>query len=191
VGGVHSGADDEVDRSGAAEMLGADEFAAQARVQGAVRDRHRRAASAARALEDATVVTALLGALDRSVTLHLTGHDPVAGTVYAVGADVVEVHGPAATWWIALDAIAAVETTHPPLGDPADRADTTLIDLATDLVDTTEPVTAMLADGISLHGDVLSAGSSLLLRQQHPDRTVVISLDHLVGIGRRTGRVRR
>ena len=105
--------------------------------------------------------------------------------MFAVGADVVEVHGPAATWWIAIDAIAAVESTGPMLGDPADRADTTLIDLATDLVDTAEPVTAMLADGISLHGDVLSAGSSLLLRQQHPDRTVVVALDHLVGIGRR------
>jgi hypothetical protein len=173
------------------DVLGADRFAAQARVEGAVRDRHRRAASAARALEDATVVTALLGAQDRSVTLHLAGHDPIAGTVFAVGADVVEVHGPAATWWIAIDAIAAVESTGPMLGDPADRADTTLIDLATDLVDTAELVTAMLADGISLHGDVLSAGSSLLLRQQHPDRTVVVSLDHLVGIGRRTGRVSR
>lgn len=164
----------------------ADRFAAQARVDDAVRDRHRRAAAAARALEDAEVPTALLAAVDRTATVHLiAGAAPLTATVFAVGSDVVELHAPAATWWIALASVAAVETTAALHGDPADRAAVSMASLASDLVDTGEQVTATIVGGASLHGEVLAVGSVLTLRLHHPGRTAVVPLEHLVAITRR------
>jgi hypothetical protein len=168
---------------------GLEQFVAAVRVEEAVRDRRRQHHLAARALEDTDATLTLLASVDRSVTVHLAaGTAPVRGAVFSVGEDVVELHTPATTWWISLRAVAAVETDGALLGDPADRATTTLIDLAHDLVDSGAPVTVVLSSGTSLHGEIDAVGESLVLQLRDPDRSAVVELEHLVAISRRAQR---
>jgi hypothetical protein len=161
-------------------------FVADARVEEAVRDRRRQHHLVVRALEDADTTRALLAAVDRVVTVHLVGRtSPLTGSVFSVGDDVVELRTPTTTWWIALRAVGAVETDGALLGDPADRASTSLADLAVDLVDSATPVTAVLASGVSLHGEVVALGAALVLQLRDPERHAVIELEQLVAITRR------
>lgn len=163
-----------------------DDVARRARVGDAVRDRHRFAATEARRTERITMASALLGALDRSVTIHVTaGPEPFTGTVLAVGDDVVELTSPARTWWFRLGEITALEAPGPAAGDPGDRSTTSLVELLTDLVDADLPVTVLTRGGPTFHGTVHSLGAALWLRQQHPERTTMLDLDHVVGVARR------
>lgn len=160
-----------------------DDVARLARIGDAVRDRHRRSAAEFRRLEDASLVTVLLGCHDAIVTVHTSaGTEQVRGTVRAVGADVVEVLDGRRTWWLHLGAVTAVEGADLSPGDPADRAETSLWDLLADLVDSDRPVAALLTGGTTVHGTVRAAGAALRLRQAQPDRDVVISPKHLVAV---------
>jgi hypothetical protein len=160
-----------------------DELARRARLADAVRDRHRSAARAARRLEDLTVASALLGALDREVVVHTTaGAEPLRGVVLAVGDDVVELSEPTRRWWLALAEITVVGADEHTPGDPADRSTTSLADLLADLVDSDLPVTTLLRGGGRVHGTVIALGESLTLRQQQPPRHLLVALDHLVGV---------
>ena len=163
----------------------ADHFTAAARVDEAARDRRRRSATTERSLELVDPMLALLGAVDRQVTVHLAGAAPVAGRVFAVGDDVVELRSGSATSWLSTAAITAVETTGQLLGDTADRSATTLAEVLCDLVDTRERVTALLA-GEVLHGEVRSCGAALLLELDQPSRTAVIRMDSLLGLTKRS-----
>ncbi len=163
-----------------------DEVARRARVSDAVRERHRRAAANGRRREGTTVVSALLGALDRPVTIHTAAvPEPFHGTVVAVGDDVVELHGSARTWWLRVVEITAVEAAELSPGDPADRSTTSLVELLADLVDADRPVTVLVRSGARFHGTVTAVGVSLWLHQEHPAPAVLVELDHVVGVALR------
>jgi hypothetical protein len=166
-----------------------EQFVAEGRVDEAVRDRRRRHHLESRALEEADTTRTLLAAVDRVVTVHLTAaRAPVNGTVFSIGADVVEMHTPTTIWWIALRAVAAVETDGALLGDPADRATTSLTDLACDLVDSGTPVTVVLSSGASLNGEVVAMGDALVVQLHQPERRAVVGPDHVAAITRRSPR---
>ncbi len=160
-----------------------DDVARLARVSDAVRDRHRRSATALRRLEDASVVSVLLGAQDATVTVHMSaGTEQVRGTVHAVGSDVVELHDVRRTWWLDLTSIASVEGSDLSPGDAADRSDTTMADLLTDLVDSDRPVAVLISGGTTHHGTVRAVGASLWLRRPRPDSDAVIALEHVAAV---------
>ncbi len=161
----------------------ADHFTAAARVDEAARDRRRRSAAAERSLELVDPVSALLGAMDQQVTIHLAGAASVVGRVFAVGEDVVELRSGPTIWWLTLTAITAVESTCQLAGDPADRSSTSLAEVLCDLVDTRQRVTALLF-GEVLHGEVRACGASLVLELHQPDRTAMIRLDSMLGLMR-------
>jgi hypothetical protein len=159
-------------------------FAAAARVDEAVRQRRRAQHLHARAAEGAGVVDALLGALGDSATLHLSGGTSLTATVEGLGEDVVDVRTSSQRWWLALDAVLAVESSSPLRGDPADRDDVTLLDLLGDLVDSGQQVLVALESSALIHGEVIAAGESLVLRTPHPPRSVVVSLAAIAGVRR-------
>jgi small nuclear ribonucleoprotein (snRNP)-like protein len=164
-----------------------DEVARRARVSDAVRERHRRTAATSRRREGTTVVSALLGALDRPVTIHTTaGPEPFHGTVVAVGDDVVELDAATRTWWLRVVEITAVEAAELLPGDPADRSTTSLVELLADLVDTDRPVTVLVRSGARFRGTVTSVGASLWLHLEHRAHAVLIELDHVVGVAQRS-----
>ena len=171
--------------NGAGRPEDLERFAASARVDDAIRERRRRQHLAARQLDEVDTVRALLGAVDRQVTLHLAAATAtVAGVVHAVGRDVVEVHAGAATWWVALGAVGAVETDGALLGDPADQSDTGLHELLADLVDSAVPVTVVLSSGASVLGEVVAAGAALVLASDRPEQRAVVALEHVAAISR-------
>lgn len=169
-----------------------DELARRARVADAVRDRHRQAAVAGRRREGASVVSVLLGALDAHVTLHTAaGVDPIAGTVCAVGDDVVELLAEGRRWWVRLTEVTAVgaatagpagAATSLAPGDPADRSTTSLEDLLADLADADRPLTLLLRGGTRVHGAVDAVGTALWLRTDRPAGTLVVALDQIVAV---------
>ena len=159
-------------------------FAAAARVDEAVRERRRARHLQGRAAEGAGVADALLGALGHTATLHLSGGTSLTATVEGLGEDVVDVSTTSQHWWLALDAVLAVESTTPLRGDPADRDEVTLLDLLGDLVDSAREVLVALGSGALIHGEVLAAGESLVLSTPHPPRSVVVSLAAIAGVRR-------
>lgn len=164
----------------------ADVLARLARERDAVRSRHRLAAAAARQVADTTVVSVLLGATGRRVTVHpADGAPALVGEVVAVGADVVELRSGSTDWWVPLAAIAAVEATDARPGDPMDRSTVELVDLLTDEVDSDRPVVVRLHGGSVLQGVVAGVGASLVLRLEHPERAAVVALERIAAVGRR------
>lgn len=161
----------------------ADELARRALVDRAVRDRHRSAAIETRRREGADLVAVLLGALDRSVVVHVRGAGaPLQGTVVAVGEDLVELLGARGTWWLRLTEVVAVEAAELCPGDPADRSTIALADVLADLVDTGIAVTLLTSHGERLTGTVRAVGQAVWLDRHQPDRQVVLAPDHVVGI---------
>ena len=164
----------------------AEALARLARERDAVRSRHRLAAAAARQVEDTTVVSALLGATGRRVTVHLADGAPaLIGEVVAVGADIVELRSGSTDWWVPLAAIAAVEAADLRPGDPQDRSTVELVDLLTDEVESDRPVVVRLRGSTVLHGVVAGVGASLVLRLEQPERAAVVALERIVAVGRR------
>lgn len=163
----------------------ADRFVAEARVDDAVRDRRRRGSREQRQLESTDVVDVLLGALDRQVRLHLDGGWSIDATVRGVGADVIDVATPTHRWWLRLGAVLAVEVAEALPGDRADLDAVTMVDLLTDLVDTTVVVQVTLRSGSTLHGEVTAVGEALVMTTESPRRTIVVALD-AVDVVRRT-----
>lgn len=160
-----------------------DDLARRARIGEAVRERHRRASAAARRLEDLTIVSALLGAMDGAVAVHTScDADVIAGDVVAVGDDIVELATPTHTWWVRLTGIVAIEAAELAPGDPADRSATSMVDLLADLVDTDRTVQVRCDGGHRLAGSITAVGAALSLRDGSTNRSTLVQLDRLVAV---------
>jgi small nuclear ribonucleoprotein (snRNP)-like protein len=155
-------------------------WAADARVDEAVRTRARERWLRRQAEEEATVRGALVDLCEGAtpVTVHTRAGRRYAGTVRAVGADFVALGfgGGQAGVVVSLDALASVRTrpgVRAVLGDRPGGGATRLSDVVAGLAADREQVRLVTVDGESVTGVVRSVGLDILVVRAEADATGV------------------
>ena len=159
-----------------------------ARRENAARERRRRDAIGQRAAESRSIAAELVKALDRHAVIHAQGwNEPLAGTVVAVGADVVELLAGTTTWFVSISSIGAIGVAAgTPAGVPEGRSSTCYAELITDLADEELPVVVVLTSGQRINGTPIACGDTLVMTCSDNTATIVeLSATAGVGVKRR------
>lgn len=170
------------DGSGGSWTDEADRFAARERVRAAVGSRRRERWRRDRAAEDATIPSALRGAVGEHARVLLSSGGSASGRVVAVGADHVALHSPrraqrsrpAATAWAPFDAIEAVEVAAPVATDSG-SAGATLAEVLEELRGEELPVVVTLRSGRVVTGAVVAVGECVSVRPEGAGTVVLVA----------------
>lgn len=156
----------------------ADRFLADARGDEAIESARRRR-WAKQIIEESTSVLATLHAcLGNETFLILETGERVAGEIFALGENYVQVRTSAATRWISLDCVIAVEVDVRVTADPAafDASEGLLVEVLEDLVAEELPIALTLSGGTVLTGLPLSVGTAVRLELSNTGRIAVIEV---------------
>lgn len=159
----------------------ADSFASDERVRLAAESRRRERWVRQRSLESATLAAALHNARGRPVALHLCTGSTVLGTIRSTGIDVVALDTATGPQWVVTDAVTAVELDEVPLADEQGGA-VTLAEVLEERRVEGHPVSITLAGGVTVHGELLSVGGAVVLRDPADGTHVVADLSAIVSV---------
>ncbi len=167
---------------GAPHQADVDGLVAAARQSDAALRRRRRRWQEQRRAEARSLDDVLLGAVGERVVVHLDGGATVAGVVEVVGHRVAQLDVTGRVGWVAIDAAVAVELGSVRPGDPADRVDTSLVDVLDDLAADRAEVRLGLRNGVHVAGTVTATGASVELRRSDTVGVVVLRLDAIASV---------
>lgn len=156
---------------------------AERRVDAEVARRRREHWIRRRLAEEATLSGALAAARGRDIAVQLTTGDRLSGVLAEVGSDVAELRRRHATDWVALHAVAAVETPRALTGDTPAVDGASLLEVLVDLAADRRDVTLLLVGGTTVRGELLSAGELATVRTGPDGRTALVPVGAIACVG--------